>query len=236
MLLDQLWNVCGVEWTAQSYAPSLHFFSASPSSTQRARFKATVAQSTQQELAGAILLMGQPVRYTLHGLKFQVYFAWVDMSGIYFAWVTSQVYLLLGQHFRYTSHMVIDHWLYLHSGPDRLHPVPSQPLVLRGVCNPSTWLLWMSKQHCRPFPGEFTTTSEHHLLRCKDKWAIISKTSGTDAVFAEITIPQMRFHQVLKLWTCFPCMFDMSTMLKLRWNWFWAFEAVSYGRFLKLLP
>ena len=82
MLLDQLWNVCGVEWTAQSYAPSLQFFSASPSSTQRARFKATVAQSTQQELAGAILLMGQPVRYTLHGLKFQVYFAWVDMSGI----------------------------------------------------------------------------------------------------------------------------------------------------------
>ena len=59
-----------------------NFFSASPSSTQRARFKATVAQSTQQELAGAILLMGQPVRYTLHGLKFQVYFAWVVMSGI----------------------------------------------------------------------------------------------------------------------------------------------------------
>ena len=66
--------------------------------------------------------------------------------------------------------------------------------------------------------------------------AIISKTSGTDAVFAEITIPRMRFHQVLKLWTCFPCMFDMSTMLKLCWNWFWAFGAVSYGRFLKLLP
>ena len=25
----------------------------------------------------------------------------------------------------------------------------------------------------------------------------------------------MRFYQVLTLWTCFPCMFDMSTMLKL---------------------
>ena len=47
------------------------------------------------------------------------------------------------------------------------------------------------------------------------KWAIISKTSVTDAVFAEKTIPQMRFLQVLTLWTCFPCMFDMSTMLKL---------------------
>ena len=45
--------------------------------------------------------------------------------------------------------------------------------------------------------------------------AIISKTSGTDAVFAEKTIPRMRFHQVLTQWTCFPCMFDMSTMLKL---------------------
>ena len=155
MLLDQLWNVCGVEWTAQSCAPlpQHQTFAASPSLTQRARFKATVALSTQQELAGAILLMGQPVRYTLHGLKFQVYFAWV----------TCQVYLLLGQHFRYTSHMVIDHWLYLHSGPDRLHPVPSQPLVLWGVCNPFTWFLWMSKQHCRPFFGEFTTTSERKL-------------------------------------------------------------------------
>ena len=46
----------------------------------------------------------------------------------------------------------------------------------------------------------------------------------------------MRFLQVLTLWTCFPCMFDMSTMLKLCWNWFWAFGAVSYGHFLKLLP
>ena len=58
----------------------------------------------------------------------------------------------------------------------------------------------------------------------------------TDAVFAEKTIPQMRFLQVLTLWTCFPCMFDMSTMLKLCWNCFRAFWAVSYGRFLKLLP
>ena len=47
------------------------------------------------------------------------------------------------------------------------------------------------------------------------KWAIISKTSGTDAVFAQKTIPRMRFYQVLTLWTCFPCMFDMSTMSKL---------------------
>ena len=66
--------------------------------------------------------------------------------------------------------------------------------------------------------------------------AIILKTSGTDAVCAKKTIPQMRFHQVLTLWTCFPCMFDMSTMLKLCWNWFWAFWAVSSGHFLKLLP
>ena len=68
------------------------------------------------------------------------------------------------------------------------------------------------------------------------KWVIISKTSGTDAVCAKKTIPQMRFHQVLTLWTCFPCMFDMSTMLKLCWNWFWAFWDVSSGHFLKLLP
>ena len=46
-------------------------------------------------------------------------------------------------------------------------------------------------------------------------WATISKTSGTDAVLAKKTIPQMRFHQVLMLWTCFPCMFDVFTMLKL---------------------
>ena len=89
----------------------------------------------------------------------------------------------------------------------------------------STWL------KCHIFINECI-----HILFIEYKWAIISKTSVTDAVFAEKTIPQMRFLQVLTLWTCFPCMFDMSTMLKLCWNCFRAFWAVSCGRFLKLLP
>ena len=84
--------------------------------------------------------------------------------------------------------------------------------------------------HLNPGPGgsliPFTSTSQSykkwaHAVKydqvkyCKHFRAIISKTSVTDAVFAEKTIPQMRFLQVLTLWTCFPCMFDMSTMLKL---------------------
>ena len=43
-------------------------------------------------------------------------------------------------------------------------------------------------------------------------------------------------NRAITLWTYCPCMFDMSTMLKLCWNCFRAFWAVSYGHFLKLLP
>ena len=50
--------------------------------------------------------------------------------------------------------------------------------------------------------------------------AIISKTSVTDAVFAEKTIPRMRFLQVLTLWTCFPCMFEC-----------WNFVEIVFGHF-----
>ena len=50
------------------------------------------------------------------------------------------------------------------------------------------------------------------------------------------TKPKKRFLQVLTLWTCFPCIFDMSTMLKLCWNYVWPFGAASYEHFLKLLP
>ena len=50
------------------------------------------------------------------------------------------------------------------------------------------------------------------------------------------TIPQKRFLQILLLKTCFPSMFDMSTMWRICWNSFLGFWAVSYGHFLKLLP
>ena len=71
-------------------------------------------------------------------------------------------------------------------------------------------------------------------VKCQNtnvRWAIISKTSVTDAAIAKKSLPQMRYLQILTLWTCFPCMFDISTMLKLCWNGFWAFGAISYGRF-----
>ena len=65
---------------------------------------------------------------------------------------------------------------------------------------------------------------------CYNNWAIISESSVTDAVFAEKkTIPRTRFLQGLTPWTCFPCMFDMSTMLKFCWN---HFESIL-GRLLR---
>ena len=51
-----------------------------------------------------------------------------------------------------------------------------------------------------------------HLLNL---WAIISKTIVTDTVFANRLIPQIRFFCILTLLTCFPSMFEMSTILKL---------------------
>ena len=54
-------------------------------------------------------------------------------------------------------------------------------------------------------------------------WGKISKTSITDAVFAEKEMHEIIFLRILTLRTCFPSMFDLSTVLKLCWNSLWGF-------------
>ena len=58
----------------------------------------------------------------------------------------------------------------------------------------------------------------------------------TDAVFATTkNMPQMMFLRILTLRTCFPSMFDVSTMLKLCWNFFWGFWSRQLQTLLKFL-
>ena len=53
----------------------------------------------------------------------------------------------------------------------------------------------------------------HYHIDCI--WAKISKTSVTDAAFAQKKMPPIRFLRIVMLWTCFPSIYDMSTMLNL---------------------